>query len=628
MGREFPDIVTVEECDRDDEFKKIFEPHGYACHFTEKLASAAANFNGGVQDKVGIFYNTEKFTAVCGPRPIFLPSTKKGMMYEKKEKAGVVTYKAAWGKQVAMWILLRNKRTGRLVAVMVAHNKSGKEAGEDKGCKKAQSKRLADILSVELGQDIPILFGCDFNNGTETESYKEFRDLTPQLAEAYEDVYGESPAWGSSKWRNAGGQPEKLGVTPNNIDFLFYSRKYFQTLAVKGYPTEDIEFCNLPGFKYPTDHFAHMAIYRETEPQTEKQAVREQALFLAKMQPIKLLTTEELKAMREDKTQKRMKEIIKQNKSITLDDARKAMFENTPVQFDKVMATPMTVCPSDNVEQEEFSIRVNLRRKYDTDYESVPEYKNVHNMLAYFEGELTQPEKEKLHYVRAKEEKYINLLIDQEIELRKHNPKRSAMEKFDLEYSSYVLMCNYLCCPGKEGTDVTRNPNLQDAAKFSEKMVMFGERFVGTKKEDGQKSLAPISAKLTKSVTNPQNKTVDYKQLIGHFIKAYSRYGDLSPSRRDKKQAAFDKIYRGICAHKDVKVKKWSKEDACTCTTCGSKKNSECDPDAHQLVLDARRRRLGDSAAYLLDRHRQIHGVRIPTTLAALLAEIEEAHQR
>lgn len=84
--KEFPDIVTVEECDRNAEFTRIFEDHKYKCHFTEKLASAACNFNGQIHDKIGIFYNTNKFDEVCGPRPIFLPSTKKGMMYEAKKE--------------------------------------------------------------------------------------------------------------------------------------------------------------------------------------------------------------------------------------------------------------------------------------------------------------------------------------------------------------------------------------------------------------------------------------------------------------------------------------------------------------------------------------------------------------
>merc|ERR1712000_567645 len=169
-------------------------------------------------------------------------------------------------------------------AVVTAHQKSGKEKGEDKLVKQTQAARLAEILREELGPNVPIIFGCDFNNGTETESYADFRRRVPFMAEAYEDTYGLTPTWGSSKWRSGGDQTEKIGFTPNNIDFVFYTRRFFKPLQVLAYPNweeEPLEACNLPGYKYPSDHFAHMAVFEEREV-TPARALVEEMYHLAK----------------------------------------------------------------------------------------------------------------------------------------------------------------------------------------------------------------------------------------------------------------------------------------------------------------------------------------------------------
>merc|ERR1711964_786192 len=246
-----PDLVSVQECDRAEQFTTFMQDAGYGVYFNKKTASATTRVGVGM-DCVGIFYNKRTFKKVYGPRKIFLPNVKKGSS-------------STVGKQAAMWLLLRRRETGRPVAVVTAHLKSGKEAGEDGLIKQVQAARMAEILKKELGANVPIIFGCDFNNGTETKSYDSFRKEVPFMAEAYEDVYGRSPLWGSSKWRSGGGQTHKIGHTPNNIDYIFYTRQFFNTLSVLAYPEEDLETCNLPGFKYPSDHFAHMATFQERD---------------------------------------------------------------------------------------------------------------------------------------------------------------------------------------------------------------------------------------------------------------------------------------------------------------------------------------------------------------------------
>merc|ERR1711964_874651 len=261
-----PDLVSVQECDRAEQFTTFMQDAGYGVYFNKKTASATTRVGVGM-DCVGIFYNKRTFEKVYGPRKIFLPNVKKGSS-------------STVGKQAAMWLLLRRRETGRPVAVVTAHLKSGKEAGEDGLIKQVQAARMAEILKKELGRNVPIIFGCDFNNGTETKSYDSFRREVPFMAEAYEDVYGRSPLWGSSKWRSGGGQTHKIGHTPNNIDFIFYTRQFFNTLSVLAYPEEDLETCNLPGWRYPSDHFAHMATFEERDDGDEASALAEELFHL------------------------------------------------------------------------------------------------------------------------------------------------------------------------------------------------------------------------------------------------------------------------------------------------------------------------------------------------------------
>merc|ERR1711900_66057 len=144
---------------------------------------------------------------------------------------------------------------------------------------------------------------------------------------------------------------------------------------------------------------------------------------------------------------------------------------------------------------------------------------------------------------------------------------------------------------------------------------------------------------------------------------AYQTYKDMTDDRKDKKNISCLKSYYGKCecvktlgcnavqgstlmTNKDLKI---------GCDKCkgmpgrnkdyGVCKNTQELPKPHKtkeacekagkcewcllnfVSATQRRRRLGDSAAYLLDRHQQIHGVRTPPVLATLLEEIEEAQR-
>jgi len=232
-------------------------------------------------DGIGIFWNKAKFTEVYGPRRILLPNCKNIKYDEEK-----ITTVNGWGKQVAMWMLLRNNVTQRTYAVISFHGKSGKETDGDVElqAKLTQAEWIAEIIKEEIGENMPLICGFDFNNNTESKTYRLFRQQLPFIGEAYEDLYGKSPSWGSSKWRSSGSQPDKIGYTPNDIDFVFYNKRFLKTRAVWAYPacadnSVQLEECNLPGLKYPSDHFAHMAVFEELPTGQDLQQVQFEELY-------------------------------------------------------------------------------------------------------------------------------------------------------------------------------------------------------------------------------------------------------------------------------------------------------------------------------------------------------------
>jgi len=441
-----PDIVTVQECDRKNVFEGLMKFAGYECVFNEKTASAAtrngndyraANALGlGVHmDNVGIFWNKVTFQKVYGPRKIFLPNAKKGSL-------------EGMGKQAGMWVLLRNKVTKRLTAVVTAHNKSGAEKGEDAVNKRTQADRLAEILRDELGPNVPIIFGCDFNNGTETESYADFRRQVPFMAEAYEDTYGMSPTWGSSKWRSGGAQTEKIGFTPNNIDFVFYNRRFFKALGVLAYPNweeEDLEACNLPGYKYPSDHFAHMALFEEREV-TPEQALLEEMYHLVKRNKV---TPAHNKEVRNDAGQ-----LERTDYRFYFPDV-KAPLANAGVTAEHIVATF-------------YKYRSYLRRSDENDWANLkilPEDPAVN--LDALAGELAAGFADfGTQFDAVNFDMYKTKVTVQAGIMNKHNQMRCDMEKEGAVYRTYTILKHLILCAGGKVTLEMCTPKLLlDGAK-------------------------------------------------------------------------------------------------------------------------------------------------------------------
>jgi len=178
-------------------------------------------------------------------------------------------------KQAGMWVLLETKQESDKphIAVMASHNKSGAADKKEGPIKLAQAAFVANELAriKDVYGDIPMIYGCDFNtdywekeNDHEYQVYIEFENTINkhgvQMEPAYKDVYGEVLPMTCPKWRPGGDQKEKLGVTATAIDFVLHT-PHFTCAAVQEFPaTSEIEPSYFPGYKYPSDHPAMVAV--------------------------------------------------------------------------------------------------------------------------------------------------------------------------------------------------------------------------------------------------------------------------------------------------------------------------------------------------------------------------------
>jgi len=133
-----------------------------------------AEFNGGIPDGVGIFWNTQRIENV------------KQVHVGWKDKKGHPTGSlndAGWdkkadkskdktrSKQVAMALRMQMKEgTKQSFLMMTAHIKSG-DKPEDEPAKKAQGQEVAQIMA---NSKLPVIFACDFNNAPGGIAHRAF----------------------------------------------------------------------------------------------------------------------------------------------------------------------------------------------------------------------------------------------------------------------------------------------------------------------------------------------------------------------------------------------------------------------------------------------------------------------
>lgn len=245
-----PDILCLEELDRYwDMFKPELESLGYEGDFWMKAKSAAqrSGANGGYRDGCGIFWNSQRFEQ--------LGITRKFIFVDAKAKPC---------KQVGLYVTLRNKQNQQPFVVVASHNKSGEKA-KDLPAKKAQAEFVADLIKREVGDDIPVIFACDFNTNTTTKAYQAFEEknqkIGPQMISSYKTAgSGRETSYTTSKWRKGGPQLDKLGKTTQTIDFIFYSQKDWDVRSTLSIPDQStLEPLLMPGWRYPSDHFSLVA---------------------------------------------------------------------------------------------------------------------------------------------------------------------------------------------------------------------------------------------------------------------------------------------------------------------------------------------------------------------------------
>jgi len=309
----------------------------------------------------------------------------------------------------------------------------------------------------------------------------------------------------------------------------------------------------------------------------------------------------------------------------------------------------MTVSPSDTNRELPFTVSVNLRRTY----KKIKTYWNFLNgsewslttkvfgflkSLGMPMGGVSKTERGKLQ--EYGDEEYCRLLAKQEIDLRKHNAKRAAMTQFDLRYSAYVILCHYLSSTGQKELSADKLDSLTKKGKMS--LIEFGKTYKAFNPKTsnyGETILKAVAKKL--GASTPENSAAAFKW-------AYTTYDAMKHDRKTKKTLHCLKGYDGRCkkcvitlgcdsvqgstlkTNKDLEIGC----DECRATPGRNKdylhfgmKEEEKVQEAAPANEKVSRRRLGDSAAYLLDRHHQIHGVHTPAILATLLEKIEEAQR-
>jgi len=229
------------------------------------------------------------------------------LLLERKEP-----YKLERANQNAIALKLEIKyadgRPGREFLMMTAHLASGNKA-KDEATKRDQGRQVARFIQKK-NKEIPIIFACDFNNRpggvTHTEFFNVLRGNTPvtgaydhflkkwrcteetnlpvnertkadkdmhsplTIRDAQTDLYQkrricpkckktralrQGPVFTTDKWRRGGTQVAKKGITRERIDFIFHTKE-FRCTGILDITKEKIEKLHMPGWKYPSDHFA------------------------------------------------------------------------------------------------------------------------------------------------------------------------------------------------------------------------------------------------------------------------------------------------------------------------------------------------------------------------------------
>lgn len=255
-----PDVITLQEVDHHlDLMMPQLEALGYEGIFREKHKSVASKYNGGVNDGVAIYWNTQKIK-LAENHLVF-----SGSLHDHKGKQA---------KQVAIAVKLQLKTTDQEFLVMTAHVKSG-DKPKEVPIKEAQGREVANMMADNhlllpgwagpftidgkvvyrhsngseqeetplAATQLPVVFACDFNNApgghAHVAFYKKLAEKGTVVTSAYGEVLGHladptnydevvkaEPEFTTDKWRKGGEQKQKIKVTRQTIDYIFHTEEF------------------------------------------------------------------------------------------------------------------------------------------------------------------------------------------------------------------------------------------------------------------------------------------------------------------------------------------------------------------------------------------------------------------
>jgi hypothetical protein len=237
------DVIACEEIDR---FHGFFEPlmtvAGYSGLFVPKASSPCTKF-GFYSDGCALFWKNDTFELIDSENGVYRDSS-----------------------QVYLLCTLRHIKTGQIVVFAVTHLKAGKD-DENETKRRTQTRILLDEIKSfksskgkDFKDDIPTIIMGDFNSDPREDNscikYIVSDDAPIPLKSVYQlnsERTGTKHLYTTLKIRGD-------IVSKRAIDYIFYNAggenkmKCTHRLSI---PNEkDLEPTLLPGFKYPSDHFA------------------------------------------------------------------------------------------------------------------------------------------------------------------------------------------------------------------------------------------------------------------------------------------------------------------------------------------------------------------------------------
>lgn len=238
------DVIACEEMDR---FHGFFEPlmkvAGYKGLFVPKASSPCTKF-GFYSDGCALFWKSDVFEFVDSEHGVYNDSS-----------------------QVYLLCILRHIKTKQLVLFAVTHLKAGKDdENEKKRC--FQTRMLLDKIKSfksskgnDFKGDFPTIVMGDFNSDPREDNSCIKHIASEDTPIPFKSVYELNSDRTITKYIYTTLKIRGDNVSKRSIDYIFYNAgdkednmKCTHRLSI---PNEhDLEPTFLPGFKYPSDHFA------------------------------------------------------------------------------------------------------------------------------------------------------------------------------------------------------------------------------------------------------------------------------------------------------------------------------------------------------------------------------------